>query len=141
MIVVIYVDDINLMGTLATCRYVVTHLQSRFDMKLLGQTALCLGLHILHLKDGAMFLHQTAYTRRILKRFQMENTNPLAAPMMRRSRTLQDRYTLACEKEEEMDKPKYLAAVRALLYLATFTRLDISFAMSVLARHLQKAIA
>ena len=71
VILAIYVDDINLMGTPAACHYVITHMQSRFDMKLLGRTSLYLGLQISHLSDGSMFFHQTAYTRRILKHFQM----------------------------------------------------------------------
>ena len=37
-----------------------------------------------------------------------------------------------------MDKPKYLATVGALLYLATITRPSISFVVSVLARYSQK---
>ena len=110
-------------------------------MKLLGRTNLCLGLQISHLSDGSMFFHQTAYTWRILKRFQMHNANSLVAPIIERSRTLQDPYPPACEEEKEMDKSKYLAAVGALLYLATFTRLDIFFAVSVLARHSQKSTA
>ena len=54
---------------------------------------------------------------------------------------LQDPYSLAWEEEEEMDKSKYLIVVGALLYLATFTRLDILFIVSVLARHSQKPTA
>ena len=68
----------------------------------------------------------------------MDNANPLAALMIGRSRTLQDLYTPACE-EEEMDKPKYLAAVVALFYIATFIRPDISFAVSVLVRQSHKS--
>ena len=85
-----------------------------------------------------MLLHQTAYTRRILKRFGMHHANSLAAPMIGRSRTFQDPYTPASEEEEEVDKPGYLAAVGALLYLETFTRPNISFAVSTLGRHSQK---
>ena len=54
---------------------------------------------------------------------------------------LQDPYTPACEKEEEMDKSKYLIVVGVVLYLATFTRPGISFAVSVLARHSKKSMA
>ena len=77
VILAVYVDDINLMGTLSACHYAVTHLQSRFDMKLLSCTSLCLRLQISHLSDSSMFLHQTANIRRILKRFQMHDAWPL----------------------------------------------------------------
>ena len=136
-ILAVYVDDINLIGTRTTCQYVVQRLQFHFDMKFLGKTSLCLRLQISHLGNGAMLLHQIAYTRKVLKRFGMHNANSLATPMIGRSRTLQDPYTPASE-EEEVDKAGYLAAVGALLYLAMFTCPDISFAVSTLGRHSQK---
>ena len=138
VILAVYVDDINLIGTDSACKYTITRLESRFDIKLLGRTSLCLALQISHLPDGAVLLHQTAYTRRLLKRFGMHHANSLAAPMIGRSRTFQDPYTSASEEEEEVDKQGYLAAVGALLYLATFTTPDISFAVSTLGRHSQK---
>ena len=71
----------------------------------------------------------------------MQDANSLAAPMMERSYTQQDPYTPAYEEEEKMDKPKYLTTIGLLLYLATFTRPDISFAVNVLAKHSQKSTA
>jgi hypothetical protein len=70
----------------------------------------------------------------------MDKSNPLAAPMIGRSKTADDPYT-PCEEEEEgefHDKTQYLAAMGALLYRSTYTRPDISFAVSVLARHSQR---
>ena len=135
-------DDINLIGTHIACQYVVKTLQSHFNMKFLGKTLLCLGLQILHLGDGAILVHQTVYTRKVLKHFGIHNANSLAASMIERSRTFQDLYTLASkEEEEEVDKVGYLAALAimgALLYLATFTHPDISFVVSTLAHHSQK---
>ena len=88
VILAVYVDDINLIGTKSACQYAIQRLESRFDIKFLGKTSLCLGLQISHFLDGAMLLHQTAYTRRILKRFGMHHANSLAAPMIGKSRTL-----------------------------------------------------
>ena len=60
VILAVYVDDINLIGTRNACQYAVQRLESRFDMKFLGKTSLYLGLQISHFGDGAMLLHQTA---------------------------------------------------------------------------------
>ncbi|OAE29464.1 hypothetical protein AXG93_1028s1060 [Marchantia polymorpha subsp. ruderalis] len=91
--------------------------------------------------DGSMLLHQQTYARKLLKKFNMDNANALSAPMIRRNKTDDDPYRPAEAEEEELDKPKYLAAVGALLYLATNTQPNINFAVSVLARHSQRPTA
>lgn len=65
----------------------------------------------------------------------MEQATALAAPMMGRSQTNDDPYRPADPGEEELESKPYLAAVGALIYLATHTQPDISFATSVLAQH------
>jgi len=67
----------------------------------------------------------------------MDQANPLAAPMIGRSKTCDDPYQPCEEDEEVVDKPRYLTAVGALTYLTTHTRPDIAFATSILARHSQ----
>ena len=139
VIVAAYVDDLNLIGTESAITHAMTLLTEKFQMKFLGPTTLCLGLQVKHLKYGSLFLHQTAYTQKILKRFSMDQAHPLSAPLMERSKTNNDSYS-PCEEEEEdeLDESHYLATVGALLYLATYTRPDISFVVTVLARHSQK---
>ena len=138
VIVAAYVDDLNLIGTDSAITRAKTLLTAKFQVKFLGPTTLCLGLQVKHLRDGSLFLHQTAYTQRVLKRFNMDQAHPLSAPLMGRSKTNEDSYSPCEEEEDELDKPRYLAAVGALLYLATYTRPDISFAVSVLSRHSQR---
>ena len=136
VVVAVYVDDLNLVGTLTIYQHAMDLLTTRFEMKLLGKTSFCLGLQISHIPTGSIFLHQTSYTQKLLKRFRMDKSSPLSASMMGRSRTSNDPYR-PCKKEEEefYDKTHYLAMVGALLYLSTFIYSDISFATSILARH------
>ena len=138
VILAVYVDDINLVGTHTLCTEVEELLTSKFEMKLLGKTSFCLGLQVHHLPNGSILLHQEAYTKKLLQNFNMDAANPLSAPMIGRSKTGDDPYRPCEEEEEEVDPQRYLAAVGALLYLATHTRPDISFAVSVLARHSRK---
>jgi hypothetical protein len=138
VILAVYVDDINLVGTQKLCTEVEGLLTTKFEMKLLGKTTFCLGLQVHHLPDGSILLHQEAYTKKLLKNFNMANANPIGAPMIGRSKLGDDPYRPCEEEEEEVDKTRYLAAVGALLYLATHTRPDIVFAVSVLARHSAK---
>ncbi|OAE34827.1 hypothetical protein AXG93_2528s1940 [Marchantia polymorpha subsp. ruderalis] len=71
----------------------------------------------------------------------MYNANAISAHMIGSSKTDDDSYRTTESEEEELDKLKYLAAVGVLFYLATNTRSDISFAVTVLARHSQRPTA
>ena len=140
VVIAVYVDDLNLVGTPATCQHAIVLLTNQFEMKLLEHTSFCLGLQLTHIRGGGIFLHQTTYTQKLLKRFSMDKANPLLAPMIGHSKTSDDPYALCKEEEEEEfhNRTQYLASVGALLYLSTYTRPDISFAVSVLTRHSQK---
>ena len=60
VVLVVYVDDINLIGTLIELQKTIDYLKNEFEMKDLGRTKLCLGLQIEHLTNG-IFVHQSAY--------------------------------------------------------------------------------
>jgi hypothetical protein len=66
MIIAIYVDDLNLIGTSQGITKAKDCLKKEFEMKDLGKTKFCLGLQIEHLKDGVL-LHQATYTEKILR--------------------------------------------------------------------------
>ena len=80
MIIAIYVDDLNLVGTANTCRHAESLLPIQFEMKLLGKTTFCIDLQIAYLSDESIFLHQTTYTQTLLKRYSMDHASPLSAP-------------------------------------------------------------
>jgi hypothetical protein len=135
--IVVYVDDLNIIGTSDLCQYAQDILIKHFDMKFLGPTTYCLGLQVFHHPSGGILLHQKAYTQKVLRMFHMDQSNSLAAPTIGRSNTNDDPYQPREEEEEIVDKSKYLTAVGALTYLTTDTRPDIAFATSILARYSQ----
>ena len=100
VIIAVYVDDLNLVGTPDICSRAMSLLTTQFEMKLSGKTTLCLGLQVAHLPDGSIFLHQTTYIQNLLKKFYMDQANSLFASMVGRSRTFDDPYR-PCEEEEE----------------------------------------
>jgi len=84
-------------------------------MKLLDKNTFCIGLQILHLKDGNIFLSQMAYIKRILKRFNMIDAYPLSTPMVARSNKDDDPYCPCEEKEPLGEQYPYLIAIGTLL--------------------------
>ncbi|CAH9142419.1 unnamed protein product [Cuscuta epithymum] len=107
-----------------------------FEMKDLGRTKFCLGLQIDHLKNG-IFIHQSNYTEKVLKRFYMDKAHPLTSPMVIRSLNIHDGPFRPREDDEEILGPEvpYLSAIGALMYLANNTRPDIAFSVNLLARY------
>ncbi|KAK2389045.1 putative mitochondrial protein [Trifolium repens] len=135
-IIVVYVDDINIIGIPEELPKAINCLKKEFEMKDLGKTKFCLGLQIEHVKNG-IFVHQEAYISTLLKRFYMDKSHPLSTPMVVRSLDVEKDPFKPKKKDEELLGPEvpYLSAIGALLYLANFTRPDIAFSVNLLSRY------
>jgi Asp-tRNA(Asn)/Glu-tRNA(Gln) amidotransferase C subunit len=55
-------------------------MQNEFEISLLGELSLFLGLQICQRNQG-IFISQTKYIREMLKRFEMEDCKPVTTPM------------------------------------------------------------
>ncbi len=62
-IVAVYVDDMNIIGTLDEIRETASYLKSEFEMKDLGKTRFYLGLELEHRVCGIL-IHQSAYVQK-----------------------------------------------------------------------------
>ena len=118
-IIVVYVDDLNLVGTPEELTKTTEYLKKEFEMKDLGKTKFCIGLQIEHFPNGVL-VHQSTYIKKILKRFNMDKAHPLSSPMVVRSLDVKIVRFRPCEKGEELLGPEvpYLSAIDALMYLA-----------------------
>lgn len=128
-IVAVYVDDlIVLSDTEQAMATLKQDLASRFKMKDLGKLHYCLGINIE--QDGKTIkLHQKHYILQMLKRFGMENANPVSTPADANVNLV---------KDDGVSKPVeakyYQAIVGSLLYLSVATRPDISQAVGAASK-------
>lgn len=136
LVLALYVDDVNIFGTPHLVSKTIQKLKGIFDMKLLGKPNLCLGIQFEYLKDGIL-ITQSTYTRKILKKFNMDKAHPVTTPMELRSLNAdKDMFKKRQEFEEVLGSEKpYLSGFGTLMYLANPTRPDIAFAVNLLARH------
>jgi hypothetical protein len=89
-----------------------------------------LGMQIVQMSDGSIFIHQGTYTRKILERFNMSHAKAVNLPMER---------SVSEDTNDDLEKTvPYQAAVGSLLYLSNGTRPDITFAVNTVARYMQK---
>ena len=89
LILVLYVDDLFLMGAerlIVDCKRA---LASYFEMKDLGLMHYFLGLEVWQ-KPGEIFLQQGKYTVEILSRFDMMECKSMTTPMMKNMKKLSE---------------------------------------------------
>ncbi|KAL0412075.1 UNVERIFIED_CONTAM: Retrovirus-related Pol polyprotein from transposon TNT 1-94 [Sesamum latifolium] len=136
VIIAVYVDDLNIIGSSEEIQQATDYLKSEFEMKDLGTTKYCLGLQFEHTKAG-IFIHQSNYIEKVLKRFYMDKSHPLSTPMVDRSLDVNKDPFRPPTHNDEILGPKvpYLSAIGALMYLANKTRPDIAFSVNLLARY------
>ena len=135
-IIDVYVDDLNLVGTLEELTKTAKYLKKEFEMKDLGKTKFCIGLQIEHFPNGVL-VHQSTYIKKILKRFNMDKAHPLSSLMVVRSLDVKKDSFRPCEKGKELLGPEvpYLSVIGSLMYLANCTRPNIAFSVNLLVRY------
>ena len=77
IIVVVYVDDLSIIGTHVEIPNIINYLKKEYKMKDFGKTKFYLGMQIKHLIDKIL-IHQSTYTENVLKRIYMDKTHPLS---------------------------------------------------------------
>ncbi|GJY04586.1 putative RNA-directed DNA polymerase [Tanacetum coccineum] len=114
VIIAAYVDDLNIIGTHKEINEVAVHLKEEFKMKDLSKTKYCLGLQIEHMPNG---VHQSNYTKKVLKPFNMDKTKSLSTPMVGRSLNVDNDPFWPSEEDEDVLGPEVpcLNAIGALI--------------------------
>ncbi|XP_058202632.1 MDIS1-interacting receptor like kinase 2-like [Rhododendron vialii] len=102
----------------------------------MGEASYVLGIQIIRdRKTRILKLSQEQYFEKILKRFNMEGSNPLDTPIHKQT-ILSKRMCPANEEEKmKMENKPYAQAVGSLMYAMLCTRPDISYAVSVVNRY------
>ena len=95
----------------------------------MGKLHYFLGVKVVYPESGKIWNGQPSYTAEVLKKFQMENSKPTTTPCDAGSKL-----TKATSDSELFDKEVYQSAIGSLLYLSTRTRLDIAYAVGIVAR-------
>ena len=99
MIIAVYVDDLKIIGANREILEVIEFMKKEFERKDLGKIKYCLGLQIKHMPNRIL-VHQSNYTKIVLKRFNIDNANPLSTPMVVRSLLIDKDPFLPCEENE-----------------------------------------
>ncbi|XP_066164242.1 cytochrome P450 714B2 isoform X1 [Oryza sativa Japonica Group] len=128
VILCLYVDDILIFGTsLNVIEEVKDFLSKSFEMKDLGVADVILNIKLLRGHEGGITLVQSHYVDKVLSRFGYSDCKAAPTPydpsvLLRKNRRI------------ARDQLRYSQIIGSLMYLASATRPDISFAVSKLSR-------
>eukprot|EP00253_Pinus_taeda_P027458 PITA_27458 len=125
LILVLYVDDLIIIGAERLIEGYKRDLASEFEMKDIGLMHYCLGLEVWQ-EQGHFFLGQGKYIVDILSRFHMEDCKPMSTPM------ITNRKKLHASDSELVDPTLYRHLIGKLMYLVN-TRPDIYFAVNTMS--------
>jgi hypothetical protein len=128
VILCLYVDDILIFGTsLNVIKEVKDFLSQNFEMKDLGEADVILNIKLVREGNGGVTLSQSHYVEKVLSRFGYSDCKPASTPY-------DASVILRKNKRIMRDQLRYSQIIGSLMYLASATRPDISFAVSKLSR-------
>ena len=124
MILCLYVDDILIFGNnINVIEEVKDFLSSNFEMKDLGEADIIHNIKLLREGNSGVTLVQSHYVEKMLNRFGYSDCTSAPTPydpsmLLRKNRKI------------ARDQLRYSQIIDSLMYLASATRPDISFAVS-----------
>ena len=101
-------------------------MSKEFEMSMIGELTLFLGFQVKQMREG-IFISQEKYTNDLLKRFKMDEYEPIKTPMPTNGHLNLD------EGGNTVDQTIYYSMIGNLLYL-TASRPDIMFSVCMCAR-------
>ena len=129
-IIALYVDDLIIVTTTeAEMNEIKASLRQNFKMTDMGSLHFCLGVSIKQCAD-MIKLSQKHYIEKLLKRYELDDANPVCTPMDLNVRLMADD-----GHSKLTDKVKYQSMVGSLLYVAIATRPDISQAVGAVSKY------
>ena len=132
VILAVYVDDIILAKKdERKLVQVKKAIANKFTVKDLGKLKYILGVNIHHSENG-ICIGQRNYTENVHKKFNMDTCKPVSTPVDTTTKLTQT------GGYKSVDEQIYQIAVGSLLYLSLWTRPDIAFAVSSVARFCSK---
>ncbi|GJQ89881.1 retrotransposon protein, putative, ty1-copia subclass [Tanacetum coccineum] len=136
---ILYVDDILLMGNNVTMlQEVKSWLCTCFSMKDLGEAAYIIGIKIRRDRSKRLIaLSQSAYLKKILKRFWMENSKKGYIPMIENPNYRKFQGAKTPSKVQRMQRVPYASAIGSIMYAVRCTRPDVAFAQNLCSRFQQ----
>lgn len=131
LVLAIYIDD-GLVAASNTedINELLDYLKKHFEIKVCD-VGYFLGLEILVNESGSIHLHQSTYAEKVLARYGMEASHPVAVPADTSINSIEAHETVGA-----INFP-FRESVGSLMYLAVATRPDISYAVSSVSRHLE----
>jgi hypothetical protein len=96
----------------------------------------CLGMAVQRNRQtGSICLHQSLYVRNLLKRFHMEDSNPVRTPADPSVTLSTEMSPKSHDEVRDMESIPYRSLLGALLHLANFARPDIALAVNICSRY------
>ena len=130
LIIAIYVDDgVIFSDNRNSIEYALKLLSQRFEIHSV-ESSTFLGFQVHRGTNNEIVIHQKSYVNKILKKYDMDESNPIDAPI-----------TLTQSKEDEpliQEDIPYREAIGSLMYAAVITRIDISYAVSKASRRVSE---
>ena len=124
----LFVDDGMIFGkNVSDIEKVTSALMNEFDVKI-GSADMFVGIQIERNRNTkTIFLHQEAYAKRILNKFNMDDAIPRNIPA--------DPNTKLCEPSEKVElNVPYREAIGSLMFLVNVSRPDLAFIVNYLSR-------